>query len=187
MQPSFTLSRRASVAGPHAFTAYSGAQRALMVVRNDAQGDTATVVPGAGPVHASLEGSDGALAVLSWDEAARRLVLQEQKNADAAFTRTTVTLCDGTDCVAILPGHRPRVHIMLFDETRVSGSGAPVSQLSLIAPGSLIGAGRARYRKAIIAAGETPIAGFGAARTADAIYVAVVQGGLKVYRIALFP
>jgi hypothetical protein len=39
----------------------------------------------------------------------------------------------------------------------------------------------------VITSGQAPISGFAAARTADALYVIVVQGGLKLYRIALFP
>ena len=185
--PAFDLFHRPSTSGPHAFTAYGRVQRALFAVRHGAQGSSATVVPGAGAVHASLERSDGTLSVLSWDEAARRLILQEQKSPETAFTTTTVTLCDGTGSVAILPGSSASSYLILFDETRLSGGGATVSQLSLLAPGSLIGAGRTRYRKAVIASGESPILGFAATRVADALYVIVVQGALKLYRIALFP
>ncbi len=183
--PSFDAASRASIAGSDVFTAYGRVQRELFVVRRDSQGDTTSVVPGAGPLQASLEAPGGALAVLSWDEATRRLLLQEQSTAGSPFSKTTVTLCDGTSSLALLPGDAGARYLMLFDETRISGDGVTASQLSLIAPGSLVGAGGARYRKSIIASGEKPIEGFAAARTSNALYVLLAQGGLKLYRISL--
>ncbi len=185
--PAFDGTARASIAGPDAFTAYSSNQRALYVVRRNAQGDATSVLPGAGPLQASLEAANGALTVLSWDDGTRRLVLQEQSAVGSPFSKTTVTLSDGTTSLALLPGGASFRYIMLFDETHISGNGVAISQLSMIAPGSLIGAGRTRYRKSIIASGEMPIAGFAAARTASALYVLLAQGGLRLYRIALFP
>jgi hypothetical protein len=181
----FVLSHRAGIAGSNAFTAYSSVQRALFAVRHTAQGDSAAVVPGAGPVHASWEGPGGALTVLSWDEAARRIILQEQKSPGAAFTKTTVTLCDGTSSVAVLPGDPASGNIMLYDEMRPAETGARISQLSLLAPGSLLGQSRGRYSKGVIASGESPILGFAAARANDALYVVLLQDGLKLFRIAL--
>ena len=75
--------------------------------------------------------------------------------------------------------------LFLFDETRTISAGRTVYQLSLVAPGSLLGAHGTRYRKAALASGDVRIDGFAAARTPDALYVLVSQGNLKLLRIAL--
>jgi hypothetical protein len=70
---------------------------------------------------------------------------------------------------------------------RSLGAGRVVSQVSLIAPGSLLGARGTRYRKAVFSSGDSRIDGFAAARTGDALYVLVSQGNLKLLRIPLAP
>jgi hypothetical protein len=98
-----------------------------------------------------------------------------------------VTVCDGTDTVALLPGQSDSTFLIVFDEVRAVGGGRFVSQVSLIAPGSLLGARGSRYRKAVLWSGDARIDGFAAARTPDALYVLVSQGSVKLLRIPLTP
>jgi hypothetical protein len=114
-------------------------------------------------------------------------MLSQQNPAGGAFATATVTVCDGTRTVALLPGQTDSNFIVLFDEIRSVGAGKSVSQVSLIAPGSLLGARGTRYRKAVLSSGDSIIDGFAAARTADALFVLVSQGDLRLLRIPLAP
>jgi hypothetical protein len=181
----FLLGSPASVFGESGFTAYDGASRSLLAIRATGDGFESRVVQDASPVHASLLGSDGLLAVLTWDAGTRRLVLLEQDQPDAKPARTTVTLCDGTGTVAVLPARGHRAYLMLFDETRRLGAGRTVHELSLIAPGSSLGAPGSRYRKAVLLSGEQPIQGFAAIEAQGALYVLAQQGGLTLLRLGL--
>jgi len=96
-------------------------------------------------------------------------------------------VCDGTGTVALLPGESDSTLLILFDEISSIGADRIVSQVSLIAPGSVLGARGSRYRKAVLSSGDSRIEGFAAARTADALYVLVSQGGVKLLRIPLVP
>jgi hypothetical protein len=123
--------------------------------------------------------------VLSWDARARRLLLHQQGTRDGAFSTATVTVCDGTGTATLLPGESDSTFLILFDEVRSLGAGRTISQVSLIAPGSVLGARGSRYRKAILASGDSRINGFAAVRAGDALYVLVSQGDVKLLRVPL--
>lgn len=183
----FKLNGRARFSSADGFTAFDSESNSLLAIRRSAAGFTWMTVPGAGPVHASLVSSSGILSVLSWDPRTRRLGLWEQKPSTGSFTRSTVTLCDSTDSVALLPGPAASTYLFLFDESRTMGGGKTLYQLSLIAPASRLGKGGARYRKAVLVSGETPIDAFAAVETADALYALVLQGNLILLRVGLSP
>jgi hypothetical protein len=75
--------------------------------------------------------------------------------------------------------------MFLFDEERQLGGIRAQYQLSVIAPGTLLGAIGARYRKAALLSGTEPIETFAAVEAQDALYVLVLQGGLKLLRVGL--
>jgi len=181
------LEGRSSPDGQGGFSAYDGLASVLLWLRWNGTGFTAQPVPDGDPVSASLRSPSGRLSVISYSPKARRLLLHQEREPSETFSTVTVTVCDGTSGVAILPGASDSSFLFLFNETRTVGAGRTVYQLSLIAPGSLLGAHGARYRKAVIAAGEPRIDGFAAARTADALYVLVSQGNLRLLRIPLSP
>jgi hypothetical protein len=179
----FQLVDQAHVYAPTGFTAYDGATHSLLDVHRDGDGFGTRVIAGAGPVHSSLLLPDGRLALLTWDAAARRLYLLEQKKGASDFSRETVTLCDETGTVALLPVVGRTSYLFLFDEARRSGTGGPQHVLSLIAPG--LGALGSRYGKTTLIAGPENIEGFAAVQAPGSLYVLVLQGGLKLLRVGL--
>jgi hypothetical protein len=184
---SVALAGRPAQLGGGGFTAYDSLASVLLSLQWNGSGFSAQAVPGGSPVHSSLRSAAGKLRVLSWDPKQRRLLLLRERDAGGAFSTETVTVCDGTDAVALLPGRGDSSFLFLLDETRSLGGGRSVSQLSVIAPGSVLGTGGPRYRKGILAAGEAKIDGFAAARTADSLYVLLSQGDVRLLRIPLFP
>jgi hypothetical protein len=184
---SISLLGRPGQLGGGGFTAYDSLASVLLWLQWNGSGFSAQAVPGGSPVQSSLLSAAGKLQVLSWDPKGRRLLLQREKDAGGAFSSETVTVCDGTGTVALLPGRGDSSFLFLFDETRSLGAGRSVSQISLIAPGSLLGTGGPRYRKGILATGEAKIDGFAAARTANSLYVLLSQGDVKLLRLPLVP
>ena len=183
---SLRLIGRAGQTGPGAgFTAYDSLASVLLALRWNGSGFDTQAIPGATPVHASLRSAAGRLDVLSWDPAGRRLLLRREQRSPGEFTTQTVTVCDGTGTVALLPGAGDSSFLFLFDETRSPGAGRLQSQVSVIAPGNLLGTGGSRYRKGVITRGEPRIGGFAAARTPDSLYVLVSQGDLRLLRVSL--
>ena len=75
--------------------------------------------------------------------------------------------------------------MVVFDETHSVGAGKTEYQVSLIAPGSLLGRWGGRYRKAVLTSGEAPIDGLAAVRTPDALYVLSSQGDLRLFRVPI--
>jgi hypothetical protein len=183
----FKLGGRASADGAGGFTAFDSLTSRLLCLRWTGTGFSIQVVPGGSPVQASLRSASGRLRVVSWDAKARRLILHQESAPGGAFSSTVVTLCDGTGTVALLPGQTDANPMVLFDEIRPLGAGRTVSQVSLIASGSLLGTRGTRYRKAVLSSGGANIEGFAAARTPDALYVLLSQGELKLLRIPLTP
>ncbi|HTP59986.1 MAG TPA: hypothetical protein VMM82_13775 [Spirochaetia bacterium] len=182
----FQLQGRASVFSSNAFTVFDGASRAMMEVSVGPEGVTTRQIPDASAVSSSLLTPDGRLAVLTWDARSRRLLLLEGRQGREDFSRTTVTLCDGTVTVALLPPHRRAGFLFLFDEVRHSGSGSTEYQLSLLSPGAVLGGLGSRYQKEAVLSGQLPIESFAALETTDAIYILALQGTLKLIRLG-FP
>jgi hypothetical protein len=172
-------------AGAGSFTAFDAGSRTLFSVRAGADGYACAPVPGAGPVHASLD-SDGTLSVLSWEPDSRRLVLRE-RGPDGGLTRSMVTLCDNTDSVAMVRAGPSRALLYLFVEGRPRVAGGVGYQLSLLAPGSVLGKGGSRYRKAVLCAADGPITSFSAVASADALWVLVAREGVTLLRVGLSP
>jgi hypothetical protein len=181
----FQLASRASVFGETGFTAYNASTGSLVAVRQGEGGLETSVVPGGNPVHASLASASGLLSVLTWSAVDRRLSLIEQKAGSQDVARTTVTLCDGTETVALLPARQGNAYVILFDEARRLGGGRVAYELSLVAPASTLGALGQRYRKATLLSGEKPIQGFSAVEAQGALYVLALQDGLKLVRLGL--
>ncbi|MGO9309600.1 MAG: hypothetical protein ACLQDL_11330 [Spirochaetia bacterium] len=188
VQPlAFKLEGHARPDGAGGFTAFDSLTSQLLALRWTGSGFSTQVIVGGSPVQASLRSSAGLLSVISWDAQSRRLLLHQEKAPGGAFSSATVTVCDGTETVALLRGRTDATFIVLFDEVRSLGAGRTVSELSLIAPGTLLGGRGTRYRKAILASGDSLIDGFAAARTPDALYLLVSQGDLRLLRIPLTP
>ena len=181
----FHLGSRPSVAGPTAFTAFDTDADELVAVTGAADGWSLSAVRGAGAVQASLVTPKGLLSVLSWDARTRRLLLHEQREATGDFVRTTVTLCNGTTSVALLPGPTPSTYLFVFDEVRAGSVGSASHQVSVIAPGPVLGALGARYRKAVLCAGDAPVQSLSAVVSGKALYVLVLQRDLKLLRVDL--
>ena len=185
LRSSFQLGGHPSVYGPGGFSVYDAAARSLVVVSGSETGFISRELAGAAPVHSSLISSDGMLAVLTWDAQTRRLFLLEQRSETEKISRSTITLSEGTGTVALLPAPGRSTYMFLFDEERQLGGMRVRHQLSIIAPGYLLGAIGARYRKATLLSGMEPIDGFAATETQDALYVLALQGGLKLLRLGL--
>lgn len=179
------LEGRPSPDGLDGFTAYDGLASVLLWLRWNGNGFSAQPVPNGGAVSASLRTASGRLAVVSYSPRERRLFLHQESGGAQSFSSQTVTVCDGTSAVALLPGGTESTFLFLFDEARTVGAGRTDWQLSLVAPGSLLGVRGSRYRKAVLASGDLRIEGFAAARTADALYVLLSQGTLKLLRVPL--
>jgi len=183
----FRLEGHTSPDGAGGFTAFDSLTSQLLALRWTGSGLSTQVIPGGSPVQASLRSAAGLLSVVSWDAKLRRLILHQENAPGGGFSSATVTVCDGTETVALLRGQTDATLLVLFDEVRSLGAGRTVSEISLIAPGSLLGGRGTRYRKAIVCSGDSNIDGFAAVRTADALYVLVSQGDLKLLRIPLTP
>ncbi len=172
--------------GPVGFTAYNGEAHSLLAVRPEVDGLAWTTVPAAGPVHASLIDADGLLSILSWNQKTRRLILQRESSAARGrFSSITVTVCDGTGSVALLPGRTDGTFAILFDETRDTGGGKTLSQLSLVAPGEMTGGQGTRYRKTVLSSGEARINAFAALKAAGALFVLISREDLRLLRLPL--
>jgi hypothetical protein len=176
---------RPSPDGTGGFTVFDALTSSLLFVRWTETGFTTQPIDGGTPVQASLRTAAGRLKVVTWDSRTRRIILHEQASPGAGLSTATVTLCDGTRQLALLPGDSESTVLVVFDETHSIGAGKTAYQVSLIAPGSLLGGRGSRYRKAVVTSGETPIEGFAAARAADALYVLVSQRDLRLFRIPL--
>ncbi len=183
----FKLVGRTSPDGAGGFTAFDSLTSQLLALRWTGSGFAAEVIPGGSPVQASVRTARGLLRVVTWNAAARRLLLHRQDVPGGIFSTQAVTVCDGTEDVAVLPGQTDATFLVLFDEVLSLGAGRTLSQVSLIAPGSILGARGSRYRKAIVCSGDSSINGFSAVRTADALYVLVSQGDLRLIRVPLTP
>jgi hypothetical protein len=173
--------------GAGGFTAFDSLTSSLLFARWMGTGFSTRVLDGGTPVQASLRSASGRLNVVTWDPGTRRLVLHQESAPSGKLSSVTVTLCDGTRRLALLPGQSDSTFLFVFDETQASPAGKTVYQVSTIASGSLIGARGTRYRKAVVTAGDAPIDGFAATRTTDALYVLVSQGDLRLLRIPLSP
>jgi hypothetical protein len=184
-QAPFRLLGRPSTFSPEGFTAFDGASQRLMALTLGESGAALRSVPGASAIQSSLLDPGGKLAVLTWDAHGRRLLLLEETPGHPGFRRTTVTLCDGTGTVALLPPHRRPGFLFLFDEIRRSGAGLTGHQLSLLFPGPVLGGLVSRYEKSVVLSGPLPIESFTAIEAADALYVLALQGTLKLIRIDL--
>ena len=178
----FQFQGRPSMFSPTGFTAFDASSQRLFEVT---LGGAARSIPGASAVQSSILDPQGRLAVLTWDAHARRLLLLEERPGTTEFRRTTVTLCDGTVSVALLPAHRRAGFLYLFDEIRRSGAGSTAHQLSMLSPSPVLGGLGSRYEKSVVLSGPLPIEGFAATETADAVYVLALQGTLKLIRIDL--
>ncbi|HYW82889.1 MAG TPA: hypothetical protein VFB30_06525 [Spirochaetia bacterium] len=185
LRSSFQKAGQASVYGPGGFTVYDAASRSLIVVSGSDTGFISRELAGAAAVHSSLLSSDGQLAVLTWDAQTRRLSLLEERSGAARISRSTITLSERTGTVALLTAPGRSTYMFLFDEERQLGGIRAQHQLSIIAPGYLLGAIGTRYRKAALLSGTEPIEGFAAVETQDALYVLALQGGLKLLRLGL--
>ncbi len=184
---SLNLVGRPAATGEDGFTAYDALASVLLAFQWNGSGYTVQAVPGGNPVHAALRTAAGRLDVASWDPRQRRLLLHEERETGGTFSTQTVTVCDGTDTVALLPARGDSSFLFVFDETRSLGAGKVVSELSVIAPGSVLGARGPRYRKGVLSLGDARIDGFAAARTDDSLYVLISQGNLRLLRIPLYP
>jgi hypothetical protein len=181
----FQVQGQPSADGGSGFTAFDSLTSSLLFVRWTGTGFSTQLIDGGTPVQASLRSSSGRLKVITWDSRTRRLILHQEAAPGGRLSSATVTLCDGTKRLALLPGSSESTVMVVFDETRSVGAGKTAYQVSVIAPGSLLGRRGSRYRKAVVTAGEARIEGFSALRTADALYVLVSQGSLRLLRIPL--
>ncbi len=181
----FQLQGRPASDGADGFSAFSRTASALLALRWTGSGFSVQKVPDGGEVNASLRSPSGKLSIVSYNPGSRRLLLHQQAAGSSSFSTQTVTVCDGTSGVALLPGTSDSSFLFVFDETRTLAAGRTSYQLSVIAPGHLLGTPGGRYRKAVLTEGDLHIDGFAAARTADALYVLVSQGTLKILRVPL--
>jgi hypothetical protein len=181
----FKLEGRTCPDGSGGFTAFDSLTSQLLALHWRGSGFSVQTIPGGTPVQACLRSIGGLLRVVAWEPKVRTLVLHRETASGGVFSSSTVTLCDGTQTIALLPGQSDETFLVIFDEVRSLGAGKTVSQVSLIAPGSLLGAWGTRYRKTVLCSGNSCIDGFAAVRTADALYVLVSQGNLRLMRIPL--
>ena len=180
----FGIVDRASVFASYGFTAYDGLSHSLLALGGN-DGSSIREVSGAGPVHSSLLTPDGRLAVLTWDTSTRRLFLLEGEPGASRLSRTTVTLCDATATVALLPARERSRYLFLFDEERRRGAGRVQHDLSLIAPAHVLGALGSRYRKTVLLSGDQRIEGFAAIEALNALYIVANNGKLTLLRVGL--
>jgi hypothetical protein len=181
----FQVQGRASADGAGGFTAFDALTSSLLFLRWTGTGFSTQVIEGGTPVHASLRTAGGRLKVVTWDARSRRIILHQEGAPGGSFTSATVTLSDGTRQLALLPGDSESTVMVVFDETHSVGAGRTEYQVSVIAPGSLLGSWGGRYRKAVLTSGEAPIDGLAAVRSADALYVLASQGDLALFRIPI--
>jgi hypothetical protein len=177
----FRPAGRPDAFGPDGFTTFDATEGSLYAVQRAAGGFAARRVEGAGAVHSSLESADGVLSILSWNGASRRVVLLEGALTSRGPRRSTVTVCDGTTTVSLLPGPTRGTYLILFDESRREGA-RQVYAVSLIAPAAAFQMPGARYRKSVLFESERPIDGFAAVQTPDALYVLVQSAGMTLVR-----
>ena len=181
----FQVQGRPSPDGAGGFTAFDSLTSSLLFLRWTGSGFKTQGIDRGTPVQASRRSPSGRLKVVTWDPGRRRIILHQETGTEGRFSISTVTLCDGTKQVALLPGGSESSIAVVFDETHPAGAGRTDYQVSLIAPGSLLGGWGGRYRKAVVTSGESPIDGLAAVRTPGALYVLVSQGDLKLFRIPL--
>lgn len=201
-----TSARRASPFGQadrNGMTVFDSISHALLVFRWNGYAYDRVKIDGAGPVQSSLLLADGRIAVLSWEADTHRLELLIVGRYNSLEQRTLVTMCEGTNAVALLPaagsgagdasaggqagriGSRGDGLLFLYDDARPVGGGKLLHALSLLSPGPGLGPSARRYHRLILQSGTEPITGFSALEVADALYVLVHQDGLKLLRLKL--
>ena len=182
--------REIAQARARGFTVYDAYSKALLAFRWSGGGFEQRDITDGNPIHSSLLTREGLLAVLTWDPRAHRLFLLEEEPRSGEFRRTTVTLCDGTVTVVLLPadaspGSSRMGFRFLFDEARRLGGGKVKYYLSLLTADASRGIAARRYRKTVLLSGDEPIESFAAAEASDALYILALQGSLKLLRIGL--
>jgi hypothetical protein len=172
-------------------TVYDSISRTLSLFLWNGSSYDRTIVSAAHPIHSSLLLSDGRLAVLCWDASTRRLELVVQAPGSLGFTRTLVTVCEGTSSVELLrnvasksrPAEaevRAEGLLFLYDDVVHASGGRSVNELSMLVPVSKW-AGR-RYRKIVLTSGTEPLESFSAANVSGTLYVLVHQGDVRLLR-----
>jgi hypothetical protein len=135
----------------------------------------------AGPVNAPAmsvdEAGEARLAVASYDPAKRRIYLFRETDETGSFTRTTVTMADGTRSLFCAPWNGG--FLFLYDETRPLGGGKSACDLSLLAQ---VGA---RYQKVVLSTGSAPLLDLSAVLLDGALYVLALRQDLALLRVEL--
>ena len=184
VMPGFKAGGAPHAFGSAGFTAYNASDGSVYAVKRTGGVFRARPFPDAGPVQSSLESPDGTLSVLSWDRSSRRLLLFQEAHAGRGPSATTVTLCDDTHAVTLLPGQSGAPEVFLFDESNPAG-GRSSHRVSLVAPASALGRTGNRYLKSVLFESAQSIDGFDAVETPGALYILVQSSGMKLLRVPM--
>jgi hypothetical protein len=133
-------------------------------------------------VHAMAETPDGALGVVTWDAASRRILLLERAPGAAAFRTTTVTLCDGTN--GLFLAWTPAGWLFVYDEVKPASLGRWVWDLVVLSPRPKT-VGRPQYRRGVLSSGPGAVTGLRAVFAGDSLFVLEMRDGLRLLKVAL--
>ena len=118
------VGRASTAAALRAFTVFDGTTQRLWWFRLPEGPPQAGWIEGPGPVHASAERAGeaqrGLLAVAAYDAPSRKLALWEEQPG-GRFSRTTVTVCEGTREVFLAPWRHG--YVIIYDEQLSQGAG----------------------------------------------------------------
>jgi hypothetical protein len=167
---------------PTGFSVWDDAAGVLLATRFTADGPRTEIVAGAGPVHAMAETPDGALGVVTWDAASRRILLLERAPGAAAFRTTTVTLCDGTN--GLFLAWTPAGWLFVYDEVKPASLGRWVWDLVVLSPRPKT-VGRPQYRRGVLSSGPGAVTGLRAVFAGDSLFVLEMRDGLRLLKVAL--
>jgi hypothetical protein len=182
--PSFRLAGLPADLGGSGFVARNREDDTLYAVQRTGDMTAVRRFQVTGEVFSSTSAHDGAVSILSWDRRTRRLVLYEEAAPGGSLRRTTVTVCDGTGTVALLPGVNPGAHTFVFDEIR-RRAGRTMHDVSIIAPAGALHRNAGGYRKSVLYESDQPVEGFSVVQTQDALYVLVQTDELTLVRAAV--
>jgi hypothetical protein len=164
-------------AAGNGFTVYDTISKRLIYVRISDAAVKIHEVPGGRPLHASTLGSDGMLAVATYDPDSKKIILIEMPSIGGPAKSTTVAICEGIHALSIF-----RIsggYAFVYDAIEPSVGKGTAYTVSLLAPNA------GRYSRYVLHGDTHPLKGFSCVVSADTLYVLTMGDTLDLIRAVL--
>jgi hypothetical protein len=167
--------------GVHGFTVFDELSHRLLLFRHNGLAVEQMTVARFGEVHSSAVADDGTVRILAFDQRHSRIVLFQQLRPGTAFQEQP--LCPGRDVRCLAMFFYMGSPFYLFSGQTDPRAGKGPYQLSLLVPE--LGGRTSRYNRQILQHGSRPFPFFRAVRGGDLLYVAFLEGSIRLLRLEL--